>query len=66
MLQRVNKVEPPKKEAKGWAHCPMCTHTVPANIVLVGRKAKVAPNQKCPRCQGALDAGFVLNYDIAA
>jgi len=44
----------------GLAHCPMCTHTVPAEIDLKGNHARVAAGQKCPRCHSPLDAAVVL------
>ena len=50
----------------GRVHCPICTHTVPANIDISGRKLRVVPGQKCARCASALDAAFVLEVPKAA
>jgi hypothetical protein len=35
-------------------------------VTAVGKKWMVKPNQRCPRCQSSLDAGYVLQYSIAA
>ena len=55
-----------RKETKGWAYCPICTHTVPAQVVLAGKKRLVKPGQKCPRCNSALEAASVIQLDLAA
>jgi hypothetical protein len=52
--------------ATGAVHCPMCTHTVAAEIAHQGRRAFVKPGQKCPRCTSALDAAYILRFDKAA
>ncbi len=57
---------PARKEVRGWAYCPICTHTVEAHVVLGGRKAYVKPGSKCPRCGSSLEAGVVVRTDIAA
>ena len=54
------------REARGSVHCPLCTHTVPANVLLTARSAKVVPGQKCPGCNSSLDAGYVLQLQRAA
>ena len=54
------------REARGSVHCPLCTHTVPATVLLTPRSAKVVPGQKCPRCHSSLDAGYVLQLQRAA
>lgn len=51
---------------KGAVHCPMCTHTVDATMIQMGRKVVVKPGQKCPRCSGSLDAAYILGFDRAA
>lgn len=56
----------PVKEAKGSVYCPLCTHTVDANITYTSRGARVTPGQKCGRCSSSLDAGYVLRVDRAA
>jgi uncharacterized protein (UPF0212 family) len=50
----------------GLAHCPMCTHTVPAEIDLKGRRARVAVGQKCPRCGSSLEVAVVIQIPEAA
>ena len=50
----------------GQAHCPICTHTVPADIDLRGKFARVAPGQKCPRCASSLDVAVVIQIPEAA
>ncbi len=54
------------KETKSWVHCPICTHTVEAKIVLAGKTARAKPGEKCPRCGSLLDAGWVLVRPVAA
>jgi hypothetical protein len=60
------KPETLQHEYKGYIHCPMCTHTVEAQVVAKGRSVFVKPGERCPRCQSALDAGYVLRIDQAA
>ena len=50
----------------GAVHCPMCTHTVAAEIAQQNRRMFVKPGQKCPRCSSTLDAAYILRYDKAA
>jgi hypothetical protein len=50
----------------GQAHCPICTHTVPADIDLKGRYPRVAPGQRCPRCLSSLDVAVVIQIPEAA
>jgi Zn ribbon nucleic-acid-binding protein len=50
----------------GQAHCPICTHTVPADIDLKGKFARVAAGQKCPRCASSLDVAIVIQIPEAA
>lgn len=47
-------------------YCPMCTHTVEAEIVHLGQHARVKDGQKCARCGAALDAGYIFRIDRAA
>jgi uncharacterized protein (UPF0212 family) len=54
-----------KTESKA-VYCPLCTHTVEAQVILDRRSAYVRPGQKCPRCGSALDAGYVMSFDRAA
>ena len=48
------------------AHCPMCTHTVPADLDLKGKYARVAAGQKCPRCGSSLEVAVVIHVPEAA
>ena len=50
----------------GLAHCPMCTHTVPAEIDLRGKYARVAAGQKCARCGSSLEVAVVIQIPEAA
>jgi hypothetical protein len=50
----------------GLAHCPMCTHTVPAELDLRGKHARVAAGQKCPRCGCSLEVAVVIHIPEAA
>jgi DNA-directed RNA polymerase subunit RPC12/RpoP len=47
-------------------YCPMCTHTVDAVVEQQTRHIKVKRGQKCPRCSGSLDAGYIMYLDRAA
>ena len=51
---------------QGLAHCPICTHTVPAEIDLKGKYARVAKGQKCPRCGASLEVAVVVQIPEAA
>jgi DNA-directed RNA polymerase subunit RPC12/RpoP len=55
-----------ENQIKGQVHCPICTHTVPADIDLSGRYARVAPGQRCPRCSSSLDVAVVVQIPEAA
>lgn len=57
---------PMAKETKGWAYCPICTHTVEAVVVTTAKKRIVKPGQKCPRCGSSLEAASVVQMDVAA
>ena len=52
--------------SKGFVHCPICTHTVEADVVSTTRSMRVKPGQKCQRCSCSLDAGYVVRLDRAA
>lgn len=52
-------------------YCPICTHTVDAQVSMVrlasGRRVpRAIGGQKCPRCAGSLDAGYVIRVQQAA
>jgi uncharacterized protein (UPF0212 family) len=57
---------PTQRESKGFAYCPICTHTVEAQVIMVGKRAWVKSGQKCPRCRSALDSAAVLRDLMAA
>ena len=50
----------------GQVHCPMCTHTVPADIDLKGKRPRVAPGQRCQRCGASLDVAVIVQVPEAA
>jgi hypothetical protein len=52
--------------SRGPVYCPLCTHTVEADILFAPKGSHVKPGQKCPRCASSLDAGCVLRFDRAA
>jgi hypothetical protein len=47
-------------------YCPMCTHTVQADVVLKGKRVVVVPGQRCSHCHSAIDAGYVMQRERAA
>jgi diphthamide biosynthesis methyltransferase len=55
-----------ENHTQGLAHCPICTHTVPAEIDLRGKYPRVMTGQKCPRCGSALDVAAVIQIPEAA
>jgi len=56
----------PARAAEGHVHCPICTHTVPANIEYAGKQVRVVPGQKCGRCGSSLAAAALLYVRQAA
>jgi uncharacterized protein (UPF0212 family) len=50
----------------GSVHCPMCTHTVDAQVKHHPRYSLVKPGQRCPRCAGSLDAAWIMHVPRAA
>jgi len=50
----------------GRVHCPMCTHTVEADLELRGKRLRVATGQKCPRCRASLDVAVIVQVPEAA
>jgi hypothetical protein len=64
-MQLVSKGQA-KTVSKGAVYCYLCTHTVEAETMVVGRNARVKPGQRCPRCSAPLDAGYVLRFSEAA
>jgi len=55
-----------RKMQRGQVHCPICTHTVMADIDMIRKGPRVVPGQKCPRCASTLDAAYVLEVTQAA
>ena len=55
-----------EKNTEGQVHCPICTHTVPADIDFSGKRARVAEGQKCPRCSSSLDVAVIIQIPEAA
>jgi hypothetical protein len=51
---------------KGRVYCPICTHTVDADVDVSRKKAIVVPGQRCTRCHATLDAGMVMQLREAA
>ena len=56
----------PLKNVEAQVHCPMCTHTVPAEVESSAKRVRVVQGQKCPRCQASLDASAVVFIRQAA
>ena len=54
------------KNVTGQVHCPICTHTVSAEVDVSRKKMRVVPGQRCPRCSATLDAAMVLEVLEAA
>jgi transposase-like protein len=57
---------PVVKVSEGKVHCPMCTHSVTANVEYTPRQMRVAQGQKCERCGVSLDVAVVLYLRNAA
>lgn len=53
------------KVLRARVYCPICTHTVEADVVAAERgwkrKLKVDEGQRCRRCSASLDAAYVLD-----
>lgn len=56
----------PVQTARALVHCPICTHTVKADIEIIAKRTRVIPGQKCERCHSALDAAAFLYLAFAA
>jgi len=63
-MNRVMNIPNPR-QSKGWVYCPICTHTVEAQLITLGKRILVKPGQKCPRCASALEAACVVR-EVAA
>ena len=55
-----------KQRFRGQVHCPICTHTVDADVEQIGKNVRVVPGQKCGRCSATLDVAAVLQVLEAA
>ena len=55
-----------ERHTQGLAHCPICTHTVPADIDLSGNRPRVTKGSKCPRCGSSLEVAVVVQVPEAA
>ena len=51
---------------KAQVHCPICTHTVGADVEQLGKRTRVVPGQKCPRCAATLDVAAIVEVLEAA
>ncbi|HYM10737.1 MAG TPA: hypothetical protein VEU62_08390 [Bryobacterales bacterium] len=54
------------KVLRARVYCPICTHTVEAEVVPVEsdwnrNKMRVTEGQKCRRCSAPLDAAYILD-----
>ena len=54
------------REIPGSVHCPLCTHNVPAQVLVSRKSVFSKAGQKCPRCNSSLDAAYVMDIDRAA
>jgi hypothetical protein len=57
-----------KNHTRGQVLCPICTHTVPAEVDLKAKAkiARVSPGQRCVRCGSSLDVAVVVEIPQAA
>ena len=55
-----------ENHTKGQVHCPICTHTVPAEIDLKRKYPRVEAEQRCPRRSSSLDVAVVIQIPEAA
>jgi hypothetical protein len=55
-----------ENQLQGRVHCPICTHTVPADIDLKGKYPRVSTGQRCPRCGSSLEVAVVIQIPEAA
>ena len=56
----------PATTSTAKVYCPMCTHTVDATVEHHPKHIHVKRGQKCPRCSGSLDAGYIMHLERAA
>jgi hypothetical protein len=57
-----------ESHTRGQVLCPICTHTVPAEVDLKGKQkiARVSLGQRCQRCGSSLDVAVVVEIPQAA
>ena len=55
-----------ENHTEGRVFCPICTHTVPANLDLTKKAVRVSPGQQCPRCRATLDVAVIVQIPEAA
>jgi hypothetical protein len=55
-----------ENHTQGQVHCPICTHTVPAELDLKGKHARVVQGQRCARCKSSLDVAVIVQIPEAA
>jgi hypothetical protein len=55
-----------ENHTSGQVFCPICTHTVPAELDLRGKRARVAAGERCPRCQSSLEVAVIVQIPEAA
>jgi len=65
MTKLISKPEV-RTELTASVYCPICTHTVQAQVLANRRGSVVKPGQHCSRCSSKLDAAFVLATPKAA
>ena len=51
----------PARHERGFVYCPICTHTVEADILRTARSARVKDGEKCPRCGSSIGSALVLS-----
>jgi uncharacterized protein (UPF0212 family) len=66
MTKLFKQLKPVAVVEVGKVYCPMCTHTVDAEIEHHVHRSFARPGQKCPRCLASLDAGYILPMSQAA
>ena len=71
MMTAVKEITAAPGATSALVYCPICTHSVPANVTIVrnaaGRKVpRVVAGQRCARCISPLDAAYVLKLTDAA
>lgn len=59
-------VTPLRQERTAEVHCLICSHRVPAQVLVDRKSARVKVGEKCARCGSSLEAGYVLALKPAA